>query len=145
MTLNNYACAFRAKKGAGGPLLLWSLMNDRAYLNKEDQARGQGDLKHAHDGVQQWAVEVVLVRVRVGPMGVPKEYVQYQLKLTALTRTAVTTPVGVTEKCRRASGLPQRGTHRPATHLNVCSRRETIDLCLVLLLVRCGMASLAVW
>ena len=44
-------------------------MNDRAYLNKEDQARGQGDLKHAYDGVQQWAVEVVLMR-----MVVPDEY-----------------------------------------------------------------------
>jgi hypothetical protein len=43
-------------------------MNVRAYLRKEDQARGQGDLKHAYDGVQQWAVEVVLMR-----MGVPEE------------------------------------------------------------------------
>ena len=35
-------------------------MNDRAYPKKEDQARGQRDLKHAYDGLQQWAVEVVL-------------------------------------------------------------------------------------
>ena len=52
--LHNSQYAFRAKKGTEGPLLLWSLMNDRAYLRKEDQARGQGDLKHAYDGVQQW-------------------------------------------------------------------------------------------
>ena len=104
--LHNSQYAFRAKKGVEGPLLLWSLMNDRAYLRKEDQARGQGDLKHAYDGVQQWAVEVVLMR-----MGVPKEYVKYQAKLSMLTRTAVITPFGVTEKFRRASGLPQGGTH----------------------------------
>ena len=104
--LHNSQYAFRAKKGTEGPLLLWSLMNDRAYLRKEDQARGQGDLKHAYDGVQQWAVEVVLMR-----MGVPEEYVQYQTKLAVLTRTSVITPFGVTEKFRRASGLPQGGTH----------------------------------
>ena len=61
--LHNSQYAFRAKKGVEGPLLLWSLMNDRAYLRKEDQARGQGDLKHAYDGVQQWAVELVLLRM----------------------------------------------------------------------------------
>ena len=55
--LHNSQYAFRAKKGSTGPLLLWSLMNDRAYLKKEDHARGQMDLKHAYDGVQQWAVE----------------------------------------------------------------------------------------
>ena len=60
----------------------------------------------AYDGVQQWAVEVVLMR-----MGVPEEYVRYQAKLALLTRTAVITPFGVTEKFRRASGLPQGGTH----------------------------------
>ena len=65
--LHNAQYAFRAKKWTKGPLLLWSLMNDRAYLNKEDQARGQGDLKRAYGGVQQWAVEVVLMR-----MGVPE-------------------------------------------------------------------------
>jgi hypothetical protein len=53
--LHDSQYAFRAKKGTEGPLLLWSMMNDRAYLRKEDQARGQGDLKHAYDGVQQWA------------------------------------------------------------------------------------------
>ena len=42
--LHNSQYAFRAKKGTEGPLLLWSLMNDRVYLKKEDQARGQGDL-----------------------------------------------------------------------------------------------------
>ena len=81
-------------------------MNDRAYLRKEDQARGQGDLKHAYDGVQPWAVELVLLR-----LGVPKEFVKYQSKLSACTRTAVITPFEVTEKFRRASGLPQGGTH----------------------------------
>ena len=55
--LHNSQYVFRAKKGTEGPLLLGSLMNDRAYLNKEDQARDQGDLKHAYDGVQQWVVE----------------------------------------------------------------------------------------
>ena len=90
-------------------MLLWSLMNDRAYLNREDQARGQGDLKHSYDGVWQSAVKVVLMR-----MGVPDEYVRYQTKLTVQTRTAVTTPFGVTEKLRRASGLPQGGTHNCA-------------------------------
>ena len=44
---SQYVC--RAKKGTEGPLLLWSVVNDKAYLNKEDQARGQGDLKHAYD------------------------------------------------------------------------------------------------
>ena len=39
--LHNSQYAFRAKKGTEGPLLLWSLMNDRAYLRKEDQARNQ--------------------------------------------------------------------------------------------------------
>ena len=84
---------------------MWSLMNDRAYLNKEDQARGQGDLKHAYDGVQQRAVEVVPMR-----MGATEGYVQYQTTLAALTRTAVITPFGVTKKFRRASGLSQGGT-----------------------------------
>ena len=74
-------------------------MNDRAYLRKEDQARGQGDLKHAYDGVQQWAVEVVLMR-----MGLPEEYVQYQTKLAVLTRTSMITPFGVTENFRRHQG-----------------------------------------
>ena len=41
----------------------------------------------------------------------PEEYVQYQAKLTVLTRTDVITPFGVTEKSRRASGLPQGGNH----------------------------------
>ena len=45
--LHNSQYAFRAKKGTEGPLSLWSLMNDRAYLRKEDQARGQGDLAEA--------------------------------------------------------------------------------------------------
>jgi hypothetical protein len=44
-------------------------------------------------------------------MGIPVEYVQYQAKLAVLTRTAVITPFEVTEKSRRASGLPQGGTH----------------------------------
>ena len=81
-------------------------MNDRAYLRKEDQARGHGDLKHAYDGVQPWAVEIVLMR-----MGLPEGFVQYQSKLIAQTRTAMITPFGVTDKFRRASGLPQGGTH----------------------------------
>ena len=85
---------------------LWSLMNDSAYLQKEDQARGQGDLKHAYDGVQQWAVEGVLRR-----MGVSEEFVQYPTKLAVLARTDVITPFGVTEKFRRTSGLPRGGTH----------------------------------
>jgi hypothetical protein len=85
--LHNSQYAFRAKKGTEWPLLLWSLVNDRAYLKKEDQARGQGDLKHAYDGVQQWAVEAVLRR-----MGLPEEYAQYQTKLVLLTRSAVFTP-----------------------------------------------------
>ena len=38
-------------------------MNDRAYLKEEDQARGQGGVKHAYDGVQQWAVELLLLRM----------------------------------------------------------------------------------
>ena len=63
--LHNSQYAFRAKKGTEGPLLLWSLMNDRAYLNKEDQARGRSDLKHAYDGVQQWAVEVTNFHIRI--------------------------------------------------------------------------------
>ena len=104
--LHDSQYASRAKKGTEGPLLPWSLMNDRAYMRKEDQVRGQGDLKHAYDGVQQWAVEVVLMR-----MGVSEEYVQYHAKLAMLTRTAVITQLGVTEKFRRASGLPQGGTH----------------------------------
>ena len=51
-------------------------------------------------------MEVVLVRVEV-----PDGYVQYQSKITKATRTAVITPSGATEKFRRASGLPQGGTH----------------------------------
>ena len=54
----------------------------------------------------QWAMEVVLMR-----MGVPEEYVQHQTTLAGLTRTSVITPFGVTEKFKRASGLPQGGTH----------------------------------
>ena len=81
-------------------------MRDIAYSNKEDQARGQGDLTHAYDGVQQWAVEVVLMR-----MGVPDEYVRYQTKLTVQMGTTVITPLGVTEKFRSATGLPQGGAH----------------------------------
>ena len=77
--LRNSQYAFRAKKGTKGPLLLSSLTDDRAYLKKEDQTRRQGDLKHAYDGVQQWTVEVVLMR-----MGIPEEYVQYQAKLAGL-------------------------------------------------------------
>ena len=84
-------------------------MNDRAYLNKQDRARGQGDLEHACDGVQRWAVEVVLMR-----MGVSDEYARYQTKLTVQTRNAVITPFGVTNKFRRASGLPQGGTYNCA-------------------------------
>ena len=49
-------------------------------------------MKHACDGVEQWALEVVLTR-----MGMPEEYVQYQAKLTMLTRTSVITPFGVTD------------------------------------------------
>ena len=81
-------------------------MNDRAYGRKEDQARGQGDLKHAYDGVQPWAIELVLQR-----MGVPVEYVAHQAELVRRTRTAVITPFGVTDRFKRASGLPQGGTH----------------------------------
>ena len=73
--LHNSQYASRAKKGTEGPLLLWSLMNDRACLQKEGHARGQGDLKHAYDGVHQWAVEVVLRR-----MGVPEEYDLYSTR-----------------------------------------------------------------
>ena len=87
-------------------MLLWSLMNDTAYLKTEDPARGAGDLKGAYDEVQQWTVDVVLRR-----MGIPEKYVQYQAKLGVLTRTAAIAPFGVTEKFRRASGLPQGGTH----------------------------------
>ena len=43
--------------------------------------------------------------------GIPEEYVQYYAKVAVLTRTAVFTPSGVTEEFRRASGLPQGGTH----------------------------------
>ena len=56
------AVCIQGEEGDRRALLLWSLMNDRAYLKKDDQTRGQGDLKHAYDGVQQWAVEVVLMR-----------------------------------------------------------------------------------
>ena len=58
-------------------------------------------MEHAYDGVQQWAVEVVLMG-----KGMSGEYVQYQIKLTVQTRTAVILPFGVTEKFRRASRLP---------------------------------------
>ena len=44
-------------------------------------------------------------------MGVSEEYVQCQTRLAAITRTAVITPFGVTEKFRRASWLPQGGIH----------------------------------
>ena len=53
-------------------------MNDRAYLNKKDQARGQGDLKHAYDGVHQWTAEVVLMR-----MGVSDGYVRYHAQVNS--------------------------------------------------------------
>ena len=66
-------------------------------MNKEDQTRGQGDLKHAYDGVQQWALVVVLMS-----RGMPDGYVRYQTKLTVQARTVVITPFGVTEKFRRA-------------------------------------------
>ena len=89
-------------------------MNGRAHLNKEDQARGQSDLKHAYDGVQKWAVEVVLMR-----MGVLDEYVRYQTKLTIHTRTAVVTPLGL-----QRSSEGHRGYHKEA-HTDV----------------HCGMAS----
>ena len=96
----------RHLKVTGVTRTLQAETENTAYLIKEDQARGQGDLKHAYDGVQQWAVEVVLMR-----MGVPDEYVRYQTKLTVQTRIAVTAPFRVTEKFRRASELPQGGTH----------------------------------
>ena len=63
-------------------------------------------MTYAHDGVQQWAIEVVLMR-----MGMPDEYVRYQTKLTVQTRTVVIAPFWVTKKFRRASGLPPGGTH----------------------------------
>ena len=112
--LHNSRYAFRAKKGTEGPLLLWSLMNDRAYLNKEDQARGQGDLKHAYDGVQQWAVEVVLMR-----MGVPDDYVRYQTKLTVQTRTAVITPFGLLTSLKGHQGY--HGEALIAVHCGMAS------------------------
>ena len=65
---------------------------------------------HTMECSSAWAVEVVLMR-----MGVPEENVQYtrhwQSWLHSDTRTAVITPFGVTEKFRRAAGLPQGGTH----------------------------------
>ncbi len=96
--------AFRRGKGAKGPLMLWLLMNERAYQNKEDQARGQGDLKHAYDGVFMWAVELFL-----GRAGLPRRYVAYVAKLIRETMTAVITPFGNTERFRRGAGLPQGG------------------------------------
>ena len=45
--------AFRAKKGTEGPLLLRSMMNDKAYLRKEDQARGQDDRRWTEVGSKE--------------------------------------------------------------------------------------------
>ena len=43
-------------------------------------------------------------------MGVSGGHARYQTKLAVQTRATVITPFGVTEKFRRASGLPQGGT-----------------------------------
>ena len=43
-------------------------------------------------------------------MGLPGEYVEYTAKLAAGKQTAVITPFGITERFRRAAGLPQGGT-----------------------------------
>ena len=48
-------------------------------------------------------------------MGMPEECAVYKTKLAAPTRTAMITPFGVTEKFRRASGLPQ-GEDKGGTH-----------------------------
>lgn len=66
------------------PLLLWTLMNEHAYKYKIDQARGQGDLKRAFDGVFPWVVELILLR-----LGVSAEFVDYQMELIRQTNTAV--------------------------------------------------------
>ena len=42
---------------------------------------------------------------------VPEGYVQYKTKLAMLTRAAVITPFGATEKFRGVLGLSQVGTH----------------------------------
>ena len=67
----------QSEEGDIGTATALKLDARRGVLEQGRPSKRTGDLKHAYDGVQQWAVEVVLMRMRV-----PDEYAQYQSKLT---------------------------------------------------------------
>jgi hypothetical protein len=101
--------AYLEGKGCDGPLLMWTLMGEEAYLHKIDYGDAEVDSEKAFDSPTPEAVAIMQ-----RAMGVPEWRVEQELERKRQTNTRVITPFGLTERFRRVQGIAQGGTSSPA-------------------------------
>ena len=107
-TMSEEQWAFTEGKGCDGPLLMWMLMSEEAYLHKMDIAETEVDKKQAFDSPTPAAVCMVMRR-----QAMPEWKVRQYERRANSTLTRVISPFGLTESFIRLQGLTQGGTLSP--------------------------------
>ena len=104
--------AYQEGRGCEGPLLIWMLLGEEAYLNREDIAEGETDSERAFDAPTPEAIAIAEKR-----MGLPQWRIDAELGRKRTTNTRVITPFGLTDRFIRIQGIAQGGASSPAEWL----------------------------
>jgi hypothetical protein len=104
--------AYQEGKGCEGPLLMWMLLSEESYRNKEDMGEGETDSERAFDAPTPEAIAISQKR-----LAVPQWKIDADMRRKRQTRTRVITPFGLTEEFHRVQGIAQGGAGSPAEWL----------------------------
>ena len=104
--------AYQEGKGCEGPLLMWMLLSEESYRNKEDMGEGETDSERAFDAPSPEAIAISQKR-----LAVPQWKIDADMRRKRQTRTRVITPFGLTEEFHRVQGIAQGGAGSPAEWL----------------------------
>ena len=104
--------AYQEGRGCEGPLLIWMMLSEEAFLNREDTAEGETDSAHAFDAPTPEAIAIAAKR-----FGIPQWRIESELQRKKTTYTRVITPFGLTELFQRVQGIAQGGTGSPTEWL----------------------------
>ena len=104
--------AYQEGRGCEGPLLMWMLLSEEAYLNKEDMGEGETDSERAFDAPTPEAIAISQKR-----LAVPQWKIDADMRRKRDTRTRVITPFGLTREFHRVQGIAQGGAGSPAEWL----------------------------
>ena len=92
--------------------MIWMMLSEEAFLNREDIAEGETDSAHAFDAPTPEAIAIAAKR-----FGIPQWRIESELRRKKTTYTRVITPFGLTELFLRLQGIAQGGTGSPTEWL----------------------------